>query len=106
MSGERCLWCDRPLRQVYDTKTERVPVERPKCRWCGHKGIPDTTAGYAVCDKCKSPIVTTRDRVVERKPRWPLKGPYGDGFFDTLQCGRLFGASAARAGYRIKRGKP
>jgi hypothetical protein len=43
-----------------------------------------------------------RKRVKSRE-RWHSKpGPYGDGFFCTLNCGHDFAVAAAKNGFRLK----
>jgi hypothetical protein len=111
--------CERALSFRCDTKWERQPV--PPCPECGgEQYVARTTTGVGYeavpgprklhCNGCGGehdvPRGWSERKIVSRAPYRDKPGPYGDGFFCSLNCGYRFAIAAAKAGYRlVKKGE-
>lgn len=111
-----CNWCGDFLTIARDVRFGVNPAKPPVAcqhlfnpftkQLCGHrKFVKVTTAGMPpwACARCKTPSrgrkVKTRNRKLQDKP-----GPYGNGFFCSIECAFMFAIIVAQTGIFLRLG--
>jgi hypothetical protein len=115
-SKHSCLWCGDVIPVIYQDKFEINTAKPPrKCEnyknpftkeLCGGTKFAPITIGWHpvaeaqkqwICLGCNKTYTGRKIRNTHRKIN-AKPGPYGNGYFDTIECGFMFAVAAAKHG--------